>query len=69
MTGSQLAEIRRHFGMTRKQFSALLGYDRTAKGGYAQIERYERDGPPEHVARLATLLKWYHDDFEVLPDW
>ena len=70
MTPMEFSEIRKSFGMGRKEFGDLLGYTGHGRNIWITIKRYEtgeRDIPPM-VERVVLLLSWFKSDFGYLPD-
>lgn len=66
-----MSNIRNQFGMGRKEFGALLGYEGDPRNVWITIKRYEieqRTIPPR-TERVVLLLHWYYEATGRLPDF
>lgn len=70
MTPKEFAEAREAFGLSRKEFGQLLGYEGEPRNIYMTVKRYEigKREVPATIERLVRLLVWYKSDFGYLPD-
>jgi len=62
VTGEEMTNARKDFGMSRKEFAVLLGYTGHSNNMWTTIKRYEigdRDIPPT-ISRLIQLMHWYY---------
>jgi len=70
MNAREINAARHAFGLGRKGFGKLIGYQGDPRNIWVSVKRMEtgeREVPPT-VARMVQLLLWFKDDYGYLPD-